>query len=94
MSGPERYGRRKVAGMLSNWNSLREAVQREGTPDIQAAFDRVEEHQDAAYGWTAERAEVRGALQRAEAFISGGEFDRAGPVLREVRAALARIGGE
>lgn len=55
MSAP-RFGRRKVPGMYAQINDLRRSIRQEGTPSIQAAWDAVEEHIDAAYQWTAERA--------------------------------------
>lgn len=45
-----RYGKRRVSRMYADMNKLRQAIQREGTPAIQDAWDRVEECIDYAYG--------------------------------------------
>jgi hypothetical protein len=43
------YGARPVAGMRAQVNDLRQAIAREGSPAIQAAWDAIEEHIDYAY---------------------------------------------
>ena len=43
---PERYGNRKVPKMLAEISALRNAIRAEGTPNIQGAWDRVEEFID------------------------------------------------
>lgn len=47
---PDRYGRRCVVAMYAEINALRRAIRAEGTEDIQAAWDAMEEHIDFAYG--------------------------------------------
>lgn len=49
MSAPERYGSRKVAKMYAEINALRQAIQAEGTPAIQDAWDKVVQHIEFAY---------------------------------------------
>lgn len=44
-----RYGNRKVPKMYAQINELRRAIRAEGTPAIQDAWDKVEEHIDFAY---------------------------------------------
>ena len=44
-----RYGNRNIAKMYAQIQKLREAIRREGTPEIQDAWDAVEEHIDYAY---------------------------------------------
>lgn len=46
----DRYGNRRVPKMLGEVNSLRKAIAREGTENIQRAWDKVEQHIDFAYG--------------------------------------------
>lgn len=46
----DRYGNRKVIKMYAQINELRRAIRAEGTPAIQDAWDKVEEHIDFAYG--------------------------------------------
>lgn len=46
---PARYGRRNVGKMIRDIDALRQAIRAEGTPRIQEAWDRVEEHIDYAY---------------------------------------------
>jgi len=46
---PPRYGRRNVAKMIRQVETLRQAIRSQGTPDIQEAWDAVEEHIDYAY---------------------------------------------
>ena len=48
MSG-QKYGRRNVAKMIRQIDTLRQAIRAEGTPAIQDAWDAVEEHIDYAY---------------------------------------------
>lgn len=50
-----RFGNRRVPKMYAQINELRRAIAAEGSPRIQAAWDRVEEHIDFAYQ-QAERA--------------------------------------
>ncbi len=49
MTEPQKYGRRNVPKMYAQINTLRAAIQAEGTPAIQEAWDKVEEHIDFAY---------------------------------------------
>ena len=44
-----RYGKRNVAKMIRQVDALRQLIRTEGTPDIQTAWDAVEEHIDFAY---------------------------------------------
>lgn len=53
-----RYGRRKISRMLAEWNRLREAVHREGTPAVLAAFEACEEWVDFAYAQAREETPV------------------------------------
>lgn len=43
------YGKRSVAKMYEEIKELRAAIRAEGTPRIQDAWDKVEEHIDYAY---------------------------------------------
>lgn len=45
----KRYGRRNVPKMIAQIEALRRAIRAEGTPAIQDAWDKVEEHIDYAY---------------------------------------------
>jgi len=45
----ERYGNRTIVKMFNQINVLRKAIRQEGTPAIQEAWDRVEEHIDFVY---------------------------------------------
>jgi hypothetical protein len=45
----ERYGNRRVVKMFNQINALRKAIRSEGTPSIQEAWDKVEEHIDFIY---------------------------------------------
>ena len=45
----DRYGNRKIVKMYNEMNRLRAAIQREGTPAIQAAWDDCEEWIDFAF---------------------------------------------
>jgi len=45
----ERYGNRRVVKMFNQINTLRQLIRSEGTPSIQEAWDKVEEHIDFAY---------------------------------------------
>ena len=47
--GADRYGQRKVTKMYAEVQALREIIRAEGTPAIQEAWDKVEEHIDYAY---------------------------------------------
>jgi hypothetical protein len=44
-----KYGNRNVAKMIRQIEELRQAIRAEGTPAIQDAWDKVEEHIDYAY---------------------------------------------
>ena len=46
---PEKYGRRNVAKMIAEIDALRKAIRAFGTPEIQTAWDQVEEHIDYGY---------------------------------------------
>ena len=46
---PEKYGRRNVAKMIAEIDDLRKAIRAFGTPEIQTAWDQVEEHIDYGY---------------------------------------------
>jgi len=54
-----RFGRRRVSRMYAEVNELRRAIRAEGTPAIQNAWDKVEQHIDYAYAQqqTRERAD-------------------------------------
>jgi hypothetical protein len=49
-----KYGNRNVPKMIREIDTLRAAIRAEGTPAIQDAWDRVEQHIDYAYGAQAE----------------------------------------
>ncbi|MGA0540685.1 hypothetical protein [Neotabrizicola sp. VNH66] len=65
-----RFGRRKVPGMLADWNALRSACRAEGTEAIQTALDRIEEHIDAAYQWTTERETAAERIAELELLLA------------------------
>lgn len=44
-----RFGQRLVPKMYAQINELRQAIAAEGSPRVQAAWDKVEEHIDFAY---------------------------------------------
>jgi len=44
-----RYGNRTIIKMFNQINALRKAIRSEGTPAIQDAWDKVEEHIDFIY---------------------------------------------
>jgi len=44
-----RYGNRTIVKMFNQINALRKAIRSEGTPAIQEAWDKVEEHIDFIY---------------------------------------------
>jgi len=44
-----RYGNRTIIKMFNQINALRKAIRNEGTPAIQEAWDKVEEHIDFIY---------------------------------------------
>ena len=44
-----KYGQRNVVKMFNQINALRKAIRSEGTPAIQEAWDKVEEHIDFVY---------------------------------------------
>ncbi|WP_312529629.1 hypothetical protein [Paracoccus sp. (in: a-proteobacteria)] len=50
MTAPAHYGNRRVPKMLAQVNALRRVIAAEGTPGIQDACAKVEEHIDFAYG--------------------------------------------
>jgi hypothetical protein len=51
MSDPTRkYGNRNVPKMYREWRALANLCRAEGTPAIQDALDKVEQHIDYAYG--------------------------------------------
>jgi len=45
----ERYGNLRVVKMFNQINDLRKLIRSEGTPSIQEAWDKVEEHIDFVY---------------------------------------------
>lgn len=45
----ERYGQRTIVKMFNQISALRKAIRSEGTPLIQEAWDKVEEHIDYIY---------------------------------------------
>jgi len=45
----DKYGQRNVIKMFNQVNALRKAIRTEGTPLIQEAWDKVEEHIDFIY---------------------------------------------
>jgi len=49
-----KYGNRKVPKMIREWRALADLCRQEGTPAIQDALDKVEQHIDYAYGAKAE----------------------------------------
>ncbi len=49
-----KYGNRNVPKMIREWRALADLCRAEGTPAIQNALDRVEQHIDYAYGAQAE----------------------------------------
>jgi hypothetical protein len=50
-----KYGNRNVTKMIREWRALADLCRQEGTPAIQDALDKVEQHIDYAY-----RREVEG----------------------------------
>jgi hypothetical protein len=50
-----KYGNRNVPKMIREWRALADLCRAEGTPAIQDALDKVEQHIDYAY-----RREVEG----------------------------------
>ena len=44
-----KYGNRNVSKMIGQIDTLRHSIRQEGTPAIQDAWDKVEEHIDFAY---------------------------------------------
>ena len=44
-----KYGQRNIVKMFNQINALRKAIRSEGTPTIQEAWDKVEEHIDFIY---------------------------------------------
>lgn len=55
----ERYGNRLVTRMYAQVNTLRRAIAAEGSPAIQDAWGKVEEHIDFAYGKNAGQIDSR-----------------------------------
>jgi hypothetical protein len=55
-----RYGNRNVPKMIREWRALADLCRAEGTPAIQDALDKVEQHIDYAY-----RREAEGMGQHA-----------------------------
>ena len=49
MTAPAKYGNRNIPKMIRQIDELRRAIRSEGTPAIQEAWDKVEEHIDFAY---------------------------------------------
>lgn len=45
----DRYGKRLIVTLYAQINDLRRAIRAEGTPRIQDAWDKVEEHIDRVY---------------------------------------------
>ena len=45
----DRYGNRTIVKMFNQINALRKAIRSEGTPTIQEAWDKVEQHIDFVY---------------------------------------------
>ena len=45
----DRYGQRTIVKMFNQISALRKAIRSEGTPLIQEAWDKVEEHIDYIY---------------------------------------------
>ena len=54
-----RYGNRTIIKMFNQINALRKAIRNEGTPAIQDAWDKVEEHIDFIYA--EQKAEAKNA---------------------------------
>ena len=50
-----KYGSRNVPKMIRQIEDLRQVIRSEGTPAIQNAWDKVEEHIDYAYRRDADR---------------------------------------
>jgi hypothetical protein len=50
----DRYGNRNVPKMIREWRALADLCRKEGTPAIQDALDKVEQHIDYAYRREAE----------------------------------------
>lgn len=45
----QKYGKRNVPKMIQDVEKLRQLIRAQGTPEIQDAWDKVEEHIDYAY---------------------------------------------
>jgi hypothetical protein len=54
-----RYGNRTIIKMFNQINALRKAIRSKGTPAIQEAWDKVEEHIDFIYA--EQKAEAKNA---------------------------------
>ena len=65
---PERFGNRRVPKMYAQINDLRQAIAAEGSPRVQAAWGKVEEHIDFAYQQVA-------AHEKQSAEVCAGEKD-------------------
>lgn len=64
---PQTYGRHPVPDMLADINALRRAVRAHDPEAAEAAWDRIEPHIDAAYGWAAaERPTDRAKIPSAD----------------------------
>lgn len=48
-SNSNKYGNRKITKMYQQWNDLRGLIRQEGSPAIQEAWDKVEEHIDFVF---------------------------------------------
>lgn len=46
----ERYGQTRISKIYAAFNELRRVIRKEGTPDIQDAWDRVEPCLDIVFG--------------------------------------------
>lgn len=49
MTAPDTYGTRNVPEMIRQMEDLRRVIRAQGTPAVQEAWDKVEEHIDYAY---------------------------------------------
>ncbi|CAB4121839.1 hypothetical protein UFOVP16_13 [uncultured Caudovirales phage] len=49
MTAPDTYGMRNVPDMIRQMEDLRRIIRAQGTPAVQEAWDKVEEHIDYAY---------------------------------------------
>lgn len=58
-----RFGARRVTKMYAQVNELRQAIAAEGSPRVQRAWDKVEEHIDFAYQMAADKRAADEALE-------------------------------